>query len=389
MRCAELLDTIGVNIHLEYPATPYQDVARVLSAMEYCGIRFARDGAVYDRAPNVSHYGDLAARGIRFCFFWGPGRSMVDEMRQLDQFEAANPGAIDALEGPNEIKPRFAYAGRTAVPAAQAFMADMRDEAAKYDRLRRKPIVAFTGYSGYACDCDIANVHAYPKGGQQPGDILRRSYTRWVGPRGFMPDKRMVFTEFGYHTVVGKAVAPGWQGVDEATQAALLLNGWFAAADAGATRTYAYELFDETPDGPNAPQMQNRFGLFHGDGTPKLAATALRRLSTVLGDASPRARSFPTRPSPYSLEASPAVASVHLQDSTGRHYVYLTNTAPIWDAASASPLNAMPGKVSITLQSPLPITTWDLLTNSLGTELNRSRRVELSVTNHPIVIRLG
>jgi hypothetical protein len=389
MRCADFLDTIGVNLHLGYPATAYNDVARVISAMKYCGIRFARDAAVYDRAPNPTHYGALAASGVRFCMFWGPGRSMSDEMRQLDALEAEHPGAVWALEGPNEIKAAFSYAGLSGSPAALRFMADMRAQASRYDRLRNKPIVRFTDDTRAACDCDFANLHVYPKGGQQPGAVIRLVRDRWIAPGGFMPGRGMVFTEFGYHTLVGKPASGAWQGVDEETQAILLLNGFFAAAAAGVARTFAYELLDEYPARRGAEKMQNCFGLFRADGAPKRAATALRRLSQVLGGSSAHEDLPQSATVGAQVEAAKTVRSLRMRNSHGQDFLCLWNETSVWDANRAGASPAAPVRAAVTLSAPAHARAWTLVDDRPPTGFNGSSQFEVELRGGPIVIQMG
>lgn len=47
--------------------------------------------------------------------------------------------------------------------------------------------------------------------------------------------------------------------------------------------TYLYELFDRDSSASNTNPEAN-FGLFNSDGTPKLAATAIHNLTTILAD---------------------------------------------------------------------------------------------------------
>jgi hypothetical protein len=390
MTTSGFLDTIGVNTHLEYPDSLYNDVSGVIAAMQYCGLRFARDGAVTDRLPNAAHYGRLAAAGVKFCMPWGPGRSMSDEMRQLDALEAEHPGAVDALEGPNEIKPGFSYAGMTGTPAAQRFMADMRKEAAGYERLRGKPLVAFTGYSGYDCDCDFANVHVYPRGGRQPGALVRQVHDRWVGPGGFMAGKGLFLTEFGYHTVVGKPTKPGaWQGVDEGRQAILLVNGLFDAASMGVARIYVYELLDERRGRPGYANPANRFGLFRADGAPKPAATALKRLHAVLSDAATRGPESAGAPTMTGLEASAAMNCLPLRGPGERMFLCLWREDQVWNSDAAAPLAVAPVEVAVSLSRPTPALRWDLLSSGPGAALGSAARFDFELGAEPAILQIG
>src|SRR5271165_4727493 len=76
LRCADFLDSIGVNTHLRYVATQYNDVSAVIAAMKYAGFRYARDTAPEAHKPNASHYETFARAGLSFCLFWGVLRTM-------------------------------------------------------------------------------------------------------------------------------------------------------------------------------------------------------------------------------------------------------------------------------------------------------------------------
>jgi hypothetical protein len=286
---------------------------------------------------------------------------MQDAIGQAAALEAAHPGAVSALEGPNEIQPRFAYGGETGLAAGVRFIADMRAAARADPALRSKPIVSFTSFQPIASDCDYANHHPYPKNGDQPGALILLRRDQWVGQAGVMPGKPIMFTEFGYHTLVGKPGRPGeWQGVDETTQAILLLNGLFDAASDGVARTYLYQLFDGRPDQPGQPNMQNHFGLYRLDGTPKPAAKALHNLATLLDDRSPLAGDFAVAPPPIRVESAAPVRVLPLRKSNGETWLALWIEPALWDKATMTALR--PAPVQVRLTGPKGrATAWDIL----------------------------
>ena len=82
----------------------------------------------------------------------------------------------------------------------------------------------------------------------------------------------------GWHTTGNRQDASS---VSEGVQAKYLLDGLLDASKAGNVKTYLYELLDQnTGDGIS----ENNFGLFHSDGTPKPAATAVHNLVAILDD---------------------------------------------------------------------------------------------------------
>ncbi|HEX4182664.1 MAG TPA: hypothetical protein VHY34_05355 [Caulobacteraceae bacterium] len=390
LRCADFLATIGVNTHVSYHDSQYDDPTAVIAALKHVGLKYVRDVAINSRAPNAGHYGALAAAGVSFCMFWGVRRTMADAIEQIGALEAAYPGAVHALEGPNEIKPSFAYAGATGNDAARKFMADMRAAAGADARLRRKPLVSFTSYTPVATDCDFANDHPYPKAGRQPGEPLRATQQRYVGPGGVMPGKPMVFTEFGYHTLVGKPTRSGaWQGVDLERQAVLIINALFDCAAAGIARTYIYQLMDGYADAGRAPNQEAHFGLFRFDGSPKPAATALKTLFALLADDGPRARDFTPSRLAMRVTVQAPVSRLALRDSSGRNYLALWNESQIWNKDMIAPQEVAPVTASVTLERPAAMSLFDIIDSRRDQRLGTVASANVEVGAHPILLRIG
>ncbi|HLZ83440.1 MAG TPA: hypothetical protein VKQ54_07715 [Caulobacteraceae bacterium] len=390
LRCADFLDSIGVNTHLRYVATQYNDVEAVIAAMKYAGLRYARDTAPDTHKPNASHYEAFARAGLSFCLFWGLLRTMENALGDVGALAAAHPGAVHALEGPNEISARFAYGGLEGVAAAQKFMIDLRAGAARIPSLRRLPQVNFTSFTPAAGDCDFANQHPYPKAGAQPRERIRNAWEKQVGPQGVMPGKPMMFTEFGYHTLVGKPARAGhWQGVDEERQAAMLINGWLDAAATGVGRVYVYQLLDGQSDRPGNPNQENHFGLFRLDGSPKPAATAFRTLISLLADHGPRARAFTPAPIAARVTLERPLSCLALQASTGAAYLALWNESPLWDPQAAAPLAIAPAMARVTLPTARPLTAFDIVDQGRAQELGATASAAIPVGSHPLLLRLA
>ena len=96
------------------------------------------------------------------------------------------------------------------------------------------------------------------------------------------PGLPTVITETGYET----NPADSYGGADQTVQAKYTLDILVDAFLDGVSQTYLYELFDEGGQ---------HFGLFNTDGTPKLVATAIHNLTTLLA--------IPAAPPPLLLEA--------------------------------------------------------------------------------------
>jgi hypothetical protein len=390
IRCADFLDTIGVNTHVGYADSQYGPARAILSAMTYIGVKYARDVAINPSQPSASHYRELARGGISFCMFWGVHRAMSEAIAQISDLERLWPGSVHALEGPNEIKPGFAWNGLAGNAAGQAFMRDLRRAALADPRLRHKPVVNYTSYAPVAAECDFANQHPYPKGGRQPAAIIRQARDEYVGPRGVMPGKPMMFTEFGYHTLVGKPPRQGrWQGVDEDTQAALTLNGLFVAVADGISRTYIYQLLDGYADGAALPDQERHFGLFRFDGAPKPAATALKRLFATLEDKAADARAFAPRPLAAEVSIQGPGKALFLRGALGQAFVALWNDSPVWDVESAARVPATPAVVTVTQASPAGLRATDLIDPALDVVYPPARATRIALGGHPTLLRLG
>ena len=388
MRRASFLDSLGANTHLRYAQSQYNAVDQVIAALHYCGIRHVRDTAISRSAPNADHYARLAQSGVRFCLFWGPGRSMAEAIGEVAALEAAHPGCVEFLEGPNEIQAHFAYAGQVGLAAGRQFMVDMKTAASASPALARKQLVSFTSYAPVASVADFANHHPYPKNGAQPGDLLRLRHEQWVGSGGAMPGKPRVLTEFGYHTLVGKPARPGhWQGVDEDTQAILILNGLFDAAALGIARTYLYQLFDGGADTPGHVTQENHFGLFRHDGQPKPAAGAIRALSKLLAD-SPTPAATP-QPFPGHVSADRAVNALPLADGPGATWLALWQEAPIWNVPDSA-RTPMPS-ATVTFDFPRP-TALSVYAPTKGTEpvqVLHDQSTHIMLGAEPLLVRIG
>ena len=389
MRCADFLASLGVNTHLRYADSQYNAIDKVLSALNYCGFRHLRDIAIAANAPNAGHYGQLAEAGMRFCMVWGTARTIEDAITQIGALEAAHHGCVEFLEGPNEIQPHFAYGGKQGLAAGQQFMADMKGTASANPYLSHVPLVSLTSFAPVASVADYANHHPYPKAGVQPGDLIRMRRDQWVGPSGAMPGKPMVLTEFGYHTLVGKPAKPGhWQGVDEDTQAILILNGLLDAASDGISRTYIYQLFDGNKDEPGHNTQEKHFGLFRFDGQPKPAASAIRNLGQLLADATAQSRSFALKPFAGHLTADRPINALPLQ-SAGGEWLALWQEAPIWDQQNAARAQIPTANVSLALPNAAQMSIFEPTQSANPNQSEHGTHLRIMVGAAPVLVRIA
>ncbi|HEX4709845.1 hypothetical protein, partial [Phenylobacterium sp.] len=130
MEASALVSSLGVNVHLNFTGTAYQNLAGVQGALDYLGLKAMRDmGAQRD----ATAYATLASKGYNFDFFAPGGREQLDIKTltgRLHTFATAHPGAITSLEGPNEVnKWPISYGGTTDLAAAKAYQQAFFDAA--------------------------------------------------------------------------------------------------------------------------------------------------------------------------------------------------------------------------------------------------------------------
>lgn len=265
--------SVGVNLHLEYEGTAYDDVEAVERALSLLHVDHVRDAAFRDDARHMAAFQHLASRGVRFNLFFN--RDIDRQVTQARHLQAFRPSAISTLEGPNEVNNEAFDRGAAGdTGAAKAYQRRLRDRLRREPALHAAPLLAFTTWPPTPTVADAANFHSYPAPHQPPA--RRLAWERRLSA-ATQPDGVPIFcTETGYTTA-------GAGSVTEARQAVLVPILLLENHRARVARTFLYELFDGAQPGGSA-DPQNGFGLFHFDRTPKPAAVALGRLMRLVDD---------------------------------------------------------------------------------------------------------
>jgi hypothetical protein len=218
------------------------------------------------------------------------------------------------------------------------------------------------GLLSLAGRADLGNVHVYPTPEAQPRNNLLRALG---GEYLHVPPSSAVITETGYQTaqVGGQA------------QARYYLNTYLDAFKAGFRKTYIYELTDNSDE---------TFGFFDTADKPKLSATALRNLTTILADpGSPREGSLN-----YSLSGMPADAySIAMQRSSGAFDLVLWDERPIWKGGSIAPA---PAPVNVGLGSTFSkVSVYEPLRSADPVrQLSQVSSIDLQLTGEPLVLEV-
>ena len=387
-------DLIGVNVHMAYTWTTYADVALVESSLAYLGVDSVRDELANSTYLNIASDEQLAAAGIKFDFVlpvYSPSTVDLSQfVSMVDAFATSYPGSVIAIEGANEVNlwPATYNGGTTLADEAalqQALYAAVRSD----PNLNGIPVynltMAYTDPTQYealgnlSSAANDANSHAYLNDLQTPefsmGVILPFATIDAPG----LPE---VITETGYET----NPADSYSGADQTVQAKLTLDTLMDAFKAGVSETYLYELFDEGG---------SDFGLFNADGTPKLVATAIHNLTTLLADPGSTS-SFTPGSLSYAVTGLPATTSSSygnqflLEKSTGTFDLALWAEAPIWNPTTETEVAAPSETATVSFgQTQNVVLIFDPLQGAtpIAAYLN-TKAVQVTLTDDPLIVEI-
>ncbi|WP_152047658.1 calcium-binding protein [Aureimonas psammosilenae] len=390
-RADDLTDTMGVATHIDYTDGGYANIGQSLKALKYLGVDHLRDASpnpVSDPSGQ-GHLGDAAAAGMKFVFIAQGNVDPATVVSRLHAFEAAHPGAIAGIEGPNEVNNwPVTYHGLSGTAGAQAYQKDLFAAVNADQLLKNVPVLGFTDYPVHASDSDWNNTHPYPKNGSQPwADIANNK----AAQDAVDPGKPFAITEVGYHTSLTADTAGGWEGVDETVQAKLLLNTYMDAALQGSKGTYLYQLLDAYPD-PSNNNQETHFGLFRLDYSPKPAATAIHNLTSILDDSGGSASSFQAGSLDYSLSGLPADGHSYLtQKSDGSFQIIAWAEPDIWNEQTDTAIAAPTSSTTISLgQKFATAQIFDPMKGEAAIQtLHDVSSVTISLTDHPLIVQLS
>jgi hypothetical protein len=387
------LESLGVGVHMSYTDGAYANASQAISDLAYLGIHQVRDGT-----PNPNggipyrNYRDsitaLVNAGNRFSFFVGVG-SIPVSLQQIAEIERAHPGAVIAIEGPNEINNwPIVYNSLKGDAAGQAFQHDLY-AAVKADKtLGHLPVYYFTGgekidlreHPGLA---DYANGHPYPYQGHAPGPRITGEFDKLFG----MPYPRVI-TEAGYYN---QPANPYGSGVDDATQAKLTLDLLLSAFSQGVSKTFLYQLRSAYPD-PNGKDTDGEYGLFKLDNSPKPVATAIHNLTTILAPPATAAHDFAPGTLRYTLDGLPATANTMLLQRADHDYMLVVwAEPPIWNEGTHQPIQAPTTSVTVSFPAKLKsIRVFDPLTGTSAIQDHHDvETVHVPVSDHPVFVEVG
>jgi hypothetical protein len=384
---AGFLSTIGIDTHLSYDTTPYAQTQNVITALQYLGIGTIRDGTPSQSdKTTLADYNMVANAGIRFnLLIHGDGAvQLPSEIANLHAFALAHPGAIAAIEGPNEVNfwP-ITYNGITDTYAAAAAVTKDLWTAVKADPLLAGAAVyaptlgvdpaGEAKLGNLAPYVDYGNAHVYAG---SHDNVWSNDMPYWLSVQAQpTPGKPMVVTETGY--------SMDGINVDQMVAAKYTLNTLFDDALNGVAKTYIYELVDIDPS-----LSVDRAGMFNGDWSPKPAATALHNLNAILTAAG---AGTPAGTLNYSLSGLPATAHTMLLGSATTSDIAIWNDVTIWNASTSREIVAPTAALTLNLGGTFTsVNVYDPLTGTspIQTYTNVST-INLAISDHPIIVRVA
>jgi hypothetical protein len=395
---------LGVNTHIDqgYSEAAYEPM------FQYTGIRNARDNSGPGIAPllvtlhqNTGVLVDVA------------GWAVANEITTAQTLAGA--GALLSVEGPNEPNNYwFYYNGQWVppnnwVPVAQ-YQSSLYAQVKASPTLKNSPVFAVTEGGAEVQNvglqfltipagattvmpagtqyADYANAHNYVTGiwgvfqdnqvwnaadptlfGMWDGLATEFGVTWYKNYPGYssaqLQSLPRVTTETGWGTL-------GASSLTELQQGKLLLNVYMAQFKRGWSYTFIYQMVD------NQGGDTAGFGLFHADNTPKLAATYIHNLTTILADNS----SFTPGALNYSIPSEPAtVHDLLLQKSNGTFYL------AVWDERSAGIMDPVTVNLGGTHAS---VTVYDPTAGTTAVRtLSNVSSVGLTLSDHPLILAIS
>ncbi len=384
------VDSIGVNVHLSYYDTAYNNFDGVIKPrLIESGIRHVRDGCPeIGHAPFQQRMLNLAQSGIKtmvICYPHGGAGPAADAVPALKRVLPA----LEAIEGPNETDGfGISYKGVKFPEATRAFQ-DELFQAAKADAELAKFPVVMASISdpekaprlGRLESADFANTHSYAGGGP-PGFRWN-----WYMARCLTNCQRPVIaSETGYHNAVNHNDGFWMPGVSAAAAGRYLPRLLAEYFDRGIVRTYIYELLD-LRDQPAV--AESNFGILRHDGTPKPAFTAIKNLIALLKDPGP---SFEPGTLDFSIHADDQpVRHLLLQRRDGHFFLLLWINTDSYDLAAKKDLHF--GARPTRLIFAHPIRSASIYLPLDGTQASVSfgpcSEITVNVPDHVMVVELA
>jgi len=333
-----LVGSVCANVHWTWTDTVYGNWTAAKQAVLNAGLTCLRDQVDVNSSTQRSHIQELASLGVKHDMLVDGRYSGASTASSAVSYMLGNyANALLSVEGENEPD----NAGRCSI--AKTGLADIWNVKQTDPRMAGIPVLgpAMANPANYASclgdqssKVNVGNMHSYP-GGENPEAQVKGSTWSLAGflsnTKSSYPGKPIWSTETGYHNAVNCGGC-GHRPAPEAVAGTYGVQLPFQYALRGVDKAFFYELVD---DGTNATDIENNFGLYRNDWSPKPLATGLHNLTTLLKDSS----AAPMSGLDYAVSGPSTMRKLLLQKSDGSWWLALWNDVRIWDAASATPIS--------------------------------------------------
>jgi hypothetical protein len=358
-RASTFADQVGINAHWNFANTAYEagglTVAtdRAITIMDQLGIKHFREKQVYKSSFQRSIWLQLYKQlGVRVSAISGDrqgGGGTVQE--QVDEattyYGGPDDGAIEQYEGWNEIN-----LPADKVPTDWVADPKVRQQALwNYANPKGYHILAPSlgsrvGYQtmgDFTPWCHQGNTHAY-QGGLIPSSRLDDTVAN--EQKYVTPGMTVQMTECGYMNAM-KNTANGHPPTPEDVSG-LYMPRLFAEQfiRPKITRAYSYELVDQHPN-TALNNLEDHFGVYRVDWTPKPAALAIGNLMHLLEEPSPSTKFNPAGLG-FVVTGDSVTRKTLLQKSNGYSYILIWRDVSYWNPVVYPPdgTYATPAKVA-------------------------------------------
>jgi hypothetical protein len=388
------IDSIGVNTHLDFTGSSYSNITTVETAINYLGVKTVRDSAnsTADLGATGLWQQVANATGAKFDAYLGEGSVATMVTGLANAVTLAHQGILTSIEGGNEEDQGYAASLGNSLAQTAAYQQTVYTTAHSLG-LSAINMSFGTGWSKATGDygtvgdlasvTDYANDHVYFGTGNSPLSTIQMLNSDAELAAG---GKTVINSEMGWYTTASTTDSSN---VTVDVQAKYMSDGLLDAYQAGDAKTYLYELLDESGSGTNS---EANFGLFHTDGTPKPAATALHNLTTLLEDTGSTATSF--TPGTLSYQLSGTIGTDHsmlMEKSDGTYWLAIWNEARLSGPTSPTEISVANHTVTLSLASAAAsVTVYDPMSGTTAVEtVDNTQTISVAVPDHPVLVEIS
>lgn len=377
---ASLIDSMGVNTHINYGVYPYNDWAKVKQGLQKLGIKHVRDGNPSGNTIWENKLKELHEIGIKGNLLTGDYLKLDQQITALKSLPQGFVASVESINEPDCFlsKERGDWVQIT------------RDhQKALYERLNNDPTfgeidILGTSYCREATAATVGdlsaysefgNIHPYPAAAapeQAITDSLKSSAP-------FSGGKPFYATETGYHN----ALYTPWGHIPSSQKASGIYTPrlYMSYFMAGVKRTFIYELVNQRPvnNWNMTYDPEGNYGLLNYDFSEKASGAAVRRLTALLGGDT--VGSFTPGKLAYKLEGDTSgVQQLLMQKANGKFYLAIWRTDSVWDRTARRDLPIVNKPLTVKLeQGSANIKVYNINTSDTPTASSSSDNVALQL----------